>query len=142
MAARKSSPVYTLPMCSRAARRLGTTVLVVLSLLFSQLALANYLCPAAAADAEAVMEMAPGQPCGGMASDPDQAVLCHHHCTDAPQSFDALKLPAVSLPAIVQVLIVPLVVDLAEQHAGAYGTFGAGQSPPEPVFLSTLRLRV
>lgn len=49
------------------------------------------------------MEMAPGDPCEGMASDQDQPALCYQHCTIVPQSFDILKLPTVSLPAVVQV---------------------------------------
>ena len=64
------------------------------------------------------MEMAPGEPCEGMASDQDQPVLCLQHCTNAPQSFDAVKLPTVSLPAVVQVLLVPLAADAAAQEAG------------------------
>ena len=39
-------PRYTdVQMFSRTARRLSTAFVVVLSLLFSQLALANYVCP-------------------------------------------------------------------------------------------------
>ena len=129
-------------MFSRSARRISTAVLVVLSLLFSQLALANYVCPTGTAGEPAVMDMAPGQPCEGMASDQEQPVLCHQHCTNAPQSFDAVKLPSVSLPAVVQVLVVPLAIDPAAQEAQAYAGEGDAQVPPEPVFLSTLRLRV
>lgn len=131
-------------MVRRSARRLATSFLVVLSLLFSQLALANYVCPTGTAGEPlpAVMEMAPGEPCEGMAADQDQPALCYQHCTDAPQSFDALKLPTVSLPAVVQVLLVPAAIDAAAQEAHARATGGAAQAPPEPVFLSTLRLRV
>lgn len=124
------------------AHRLTTTFFVVLSLLFSQLALANYVCPTGMAGEQAMMEMAPGEPCEGMASDQDQPVLCLQHCTNAPQSFDAVKLPTVSLPAVVQVLLVPLAIDAAAQEAQAYAGQGEAQPPPEPVFLSTLRLRV
>ena len=58
-----------MPMHRRFARRLSTTFFVVLALLFSQLALANYVCPAQAAAAA----MAAGAPCDGM--DPSQPVL-------------------------------------------------------------------
>ena len=129
-------------MSSRSARRFSTAILVVLSLLFSQLALANYVCPTGMAGEQAMMEMAPGEPCEGMASDQDQPVLCLQHCTNAPQSFDAVKLPTVSLPAVVHVLVVPLAIDAAAQEAQAYAGQGDAQPPPEPVFLSTLRLRV
>jgi hypothetical protein len=129
-------------MAPRPVSRLFTAFLVVLSLLFSQLALANYVCPTGTAGEEVIMEMAPGEPCEGMASDRDQPVLCYQHCTNAPQSFDAVKLPTVSLPAVVQVLLVPLAIDAAAQEAQAYAGQGEAQPPPEPVFLSTLRLRV
>jgi len=131
-------------MVRRSARRLTISFLMVLSLLFSQLALANYACPTGSAGetAQAVMEMAPGEPCEGMASDATQPVLCYQHCANAPQSFDAVKLPTVSLPAVVQVLVVPLAIEGSEQKAASYAAMGEPQPPPEPVFLSTLRLRV
>lgn len=130
-------------MSQNAFRRLTTALVVVVSLLFSQLALAAYVCPGAPAgdEAAAVMEMAPGHPCEGVASDEEQPSLCYQHCADAPQSFDTLKLPTVSLPAVVHVLAVPLVLDVAEQHVRAWAAQGP-QPPPEPLFLSTLRLRV
>ena len=129
-------------MPRRAVKRLTTVLLVVLSLLFSQLAVANYVCPTGRAGEQAVMEMAPGEPCEGMSSDQDQPVLCLQHCTGAPQSFDAVKAPIVSLPAVVQVLLVPLAIDTAVQEAHACASTGEAKPPPEPVFLSTHRLRV
>lgn len=129
-------------MFRRLAHRFSTTVLVVLSLLFTQLALANYICQTGSGAEQSVMEMAPGEPCEGMAATAEKTVLCHQHCTDAPQSFDGVKLPSVSVPAVVQVLTVPLALDIADQEAHAFASAGEGQPPPEPVFLSTLRLRV
>ena len=124
------------------ARRFPTIFLLVVSLLFSQLALANYVCPGATEPGPGVMEMAPGEPCEGMAAEQEQTVLCYQHCTDAPQSFDGMKLPSLSVPVVVQVLLVPLTVDAAAQEASLFADAGQGQPPPEPVFLSTLRLRV
>ena len=124
------------------ARRFHTIFLLVVSLLFSQLALANYVCPGAVEPVQGVMEMAPGEPCEGMAAAQDQTVLCYQHCTDAPQSFDGMKLPSLSVPVVMQVLLVPLTVDVATQEAAVFADAGEGQPPPEPVFLSTLRLRV
>lgn len=129
-------------MFPRASRRVGIAFLVILSLLFSQLALANYVCPVAAAGEQAVMEMAPGQPCEGMAVDAGQPVLCHQHCADAPQSFDAVKLPSPSLPAVIQVLVVPVALDGAEHELRASADVRDAHPPPGSVFLSTLRLRV
>jgi hypothetical protein len=130
-------------MFCRASRRFSTAFVVVLSLLFSQLALANYICPTGSAGEQpAMMEMAPGEPCEGMGSDAEQPALCHQHCVNAAQSFDAIKLPTVSLPAVVQVLLVPLALDAAAQEAFGATSRVRPQPPPEPVFLSTLRLRV
>lgn len=129
-------------MFPRLGHRFATALLVVVSLLFAQLALANYVCPAGASEAPTVMEMAPGEPCEGMASDASQPVLCHQHCAEAPQSLDAAKVPAVSLPAVVQVLTVPVRLDLAASVAESHAAAGDAHPPPEPVFLSTLRLRV
>jgi hypothetical protein len=129
-------------MFRNAARRIGITFLVIVSLLYSQLALSNYLCSTVSGQEQMVMEMASGEPCEGMQADASQPVLCHQHCTNAPQSLEAVKLPTVSLPAVVQVLLVPVSVDVAAQEADAFSEAGLGQPPPEPVFLSTLRLRV
>ncbi|HSI56774.1 MAG TPA: hypothetical protein VLA16_04405 [Ideonella sp.] len=113
---------------------------MVLSLLFSQLALANYVCPAQA-DAQAMAEaMAAGQPCEGM--DPAQPTLCHQHAADAAQSFEAVKLPSASLPAVLQVLEVPRILDTAEAVALPVAATAQARPPPDPLFLSTLRLRV
>jgi len=126
-------------MLRRRSHRLTTTFLMVLSLLFSQLALANYVCPARA-DATAMAEMmASGQPCAGM--DEAQSTLCHQHSTDAPQSFEAVKVPAPGLPAVVQVLELPLVLEAGEAPAVTTSST-AEKPPPDPLFLSTLRLRV
>jgi hypothetical protein len=129
-------------MSRTAARRFHISLLLVVSLLFSQLALAGYLCPSAGEAAQAVMEMAPGEPCEGMATADDQSVLCFQHCTDAPQSFEGVKLFSLPLPAVVQVVLVPLTIDTAAQQAAIAADAGQAHPPPEPVFLSTLRLRV
>jgi hypothetical protein len=129
-------------MFRNAARHTGITFLVMLSLLFSQLALANFVCSMTSQQEPMVMDMASGEPCEGMDTDAGQTALCHQHCSNAPQSFEAVKLPTVSLPAVVQVLLVPLSVDGAAQEADTFCEAGQAQPPPEPVFLSTLRLRV
>lgn len=128
-------------MFRRATQRSRTILLVVLALLFSQLALAAYVCPAASGRGPAVMEMAPGEPCEGMADDQEQPVLCHQHCDAAPQACDPAKVPAASLPAVVHEVVLPLSFAVA-QAQGAVAEDTQAQPPPEPVFLSTLRLRV
>lgn len=127
-------------MFRRHIHRLTTTFFVVLSLLFSQLALANYVCPQQAeVDAMAEM-MASGMPCEGM--DQDQPALCAEHSKAPAQSFDSIKLPTVSLPTMVQVLELPLELDAAAARAVPVAATPEAQPPPDPLFLSTLRLRV
>jgi hypothetical protein len=134
-------------MARCSARRIVTTLLVVLSL-FSQLALASYRCPSGPSPASApmAMEMAPGEPCQGMATavemDEQQPVLCHQHCINAPQTFDPLKVPALSLPAVVHVLVVPMVLGDTGSELALSGDAGQARPPPQPLLLSTLRLRV
>lgn len=137
-------------MVRRSAHRLTTTFFVVLSLLFSQLALANYVCPPAAPvkSAPVAMEMTLGMPCESMGMeadmpmDQDQPVLCHQHCVNAPQSPDPVQVPAVSLPAVVQVVVVPLLLDAGRTESVVFAHAGRERPPPDPLFLSTLRLRV
>ena len=128
-------------MIRRRLHRLTTTFFVAVSLLFSQLALANYVCPGAT-DVVVMAEMtAAGVPCDGL--DQAQPTLCHQHSAGVAQSFEAVKVPAPSLPAIVQVLVVPLVLDAVEAVDVPLAATGSDEHPPpDPLFLSTLRLRV
>lgn len=120
--------------------RLSTTFFVVLSLLFSQLALARYVCPQQAnVEAMAAM-MEAGQPCEGM--DPDQPALCHQHSADPAKTLETIKLPAAAQPAVVQVLELPLMVEAMASQAVPPTATSEAQPPPDPLFLSTLRLRV
>lgn len=127
-------------MSRRALHRLTTTLVVVLSLLFSQLALANYVCPGQVDAAVMAEMMAAGEPCEGM--DQAQPVLCHQHSAGAAQSFEAVKLPAASVPMVVQVVVLPLVLEAVEAEALPATSAPEARPPPDPLFLSTLRLRV
>lgn len=133
-------------MARRVTQRLTITLWVVLSLLFSQLVLANYVCPPTAdAQSEAMaLSMARGEPCESMAMDRDvgQPVLCHQHCLNAPQSSDSPLVPVVSLPAVWWALVVPLLTEAIEDIAILRAEVGQARPPPDPIFLSTLRLRV
>lgn len=127
-------------MSRRHFHRLSTTIFLVLSLLLSQFALASYVCPQQA-DVEAMAAMMEaGQPCSGM--DEQQPALCHEHSADPARTFEALKLPVAGLPAIVQVIELPLVLDAGAAHAVAPQAVLEARPPPDPLFLSTLRLRV
>ena len=127
-------------MLRRPLHRLAAALFVVMSLLFSQLAMANYTCPAAAQAAAMAGMMAAGAPCDGM--DTAQPALCHQQAVSAPQSFEAVKVPVPSLPMVIQVLQLPLVLDAAEAVAIPPADTPEARPPPDPVFLSTLRLRV
>ncbi len=121
-----------------------TAILVVCSLLFSQLALARYVCPGAV-DAAVMSQtmsqtMAAGEPCTGM--EQPQPVLCHQHCTGSPQSFEITKLATPTMPAIVQVLTVPAAIDAHRVAAAPLAQALDTRPPPDPLFLATLRLRV
>jgi len=135
-------------MVRRSIHRLTATFFMVVSLLFSQLALANYVCPAAAEAAPATMAMSPGEPCESMAMDAgitmdeEQQVLCHQHCVDAPQSFEPAQAPVVSLPMVMQELAVPLLLDAGATKSVVFAQAGRERPPLDPLFLSTLRLRV
>jgi hypothetical protein len=127
-------------MLRLSTRRLLTALVAVLSLLFSQMALASYVCPGMGDTASMAQMMASGQPCEGM--DPVQPVLCHQHGADAPQSFEAIKIPTPTLPMLVQVLVVPLALDATPAAAAPLGSTPEARPPPDPLFLATLRLRV
>ena len=129
-----------MPMVRRFTHRLTTTFFVVMSLLFSQLALANYVCPEQQDVAAMAEMMASGMPCEGM--DTDQPALCAEHSSSALQSFETVKLPTVSVPMVVQVLELPLELEAAAARAIPAVATPEAQPPPDPLFLSTLRLRV
>jgi hypothetical protein len=127
-------------MVRRRLHRFTTTFFVVLSLLFSQLALANYVCPQQADVQAMAAMMASGMPCEGM--DLDQPALCAEHSKATAQSFESIKLPTVSLPALVQVLELPLALEAAAARSVPPAATPEAQPPRDPLFLSTLRLRV
>jgi hypothetical protein len=127
-------------MLRRRPFRLSTALFVVISLLFSQLALASYVCPGQP-NIEAMAAMAEaGMPCEGM--DQDQPVLCHQHSADPGKTFEAVKLPVVGNPVVAQVLDLPLVLEAQQACAVPTTATLEAQPPPDPLFLSTLRLRV
>jgi hypothetical protein len=127
-------------MMSCRLHRLTTAFFVVLSLLFSQLALASYVCPQQS-DMQAMAEsMKAGMPCDGM--DQKQPTLCHQQAVDPGKTFEAVKLPVASLPMVVQVLELPAVLDAGEARSLPVTATFEARPPPDPLFLSTLRLRV
>jgi hypothetical protein len=127
-------------MLRRRVLRLTTALFAALSLLFAQLALASYVCPQQADVGAMAAMMEAGQPCDGM--DPQQPALCHQHCADPAKTAEAVKLPVVAQPAIVQVLELPLVREVEASRAVPPTAYAEAHPPPDPLFLCTLRLRV
>jgi len=117
-----------------------TIVFVVLSLLFSQLALANYLCPALAPQQDMATMMAAGVPCEEI--DKAQPALCHQHAADVGQVVQAAQVLSPSLPALIQVLVVAPLLARTDAVAVPRASTPEAQPPPDPIFLATLRLRV
>lgn len=76
-------------MLRRPLHRLTTACFAVIALLFSQLALANYVCPGQADAAAMTRMVAAGEPCAGM--DAAQPTLCHQHANAVPQSFEIVR---------------------------------------------------
>ncbi len=117
-----------------------TSLFVVVSLLFSQLVLASYVCPGVP-DTDAMAEMmATGAPCEGM--DTMQPVLCFQHAADMSLSFESVKLTTPSLPAIVQLVVMPVVLASEGYSVPRQAMLEWQHPPPDPVFLATRRLRV
>jgi len=116
--------------------------LVMVSVLFSQFALASYVCPGMTAESAAIVQaMANGKPCEGM--DTVQPVLCHQQAVDASQAFEKSQPATPTLPAIVQVLAIPLILLSDNQGQGlTLQSVPEPRPPPEPLFLSTHRFRV
>jgi hypothetical protein len=127
-------------MFRRPVHRLTAAIFVALSLLFPQLALANYVCPEPTGAMAMVERMAAGMPCEGM--DTEQPALCAQHSSSAPQSFETVKVPSPSLPLVVQVLELPSELDAIAARAVPAAATPEAHPPPDPLFLSTLRLRV
>jgi hypothetical protein len=126
----------------RSRTRFGmlTALLVVASLLFSQLALASYVCPEAI-DPDAMAEMAArGEPCSGM--DSEQPLLCQQHAASASQHVDPGKLVTPSPPLLVQVFMLPPVGGWSLPQPVPPSADKSIHPPPDPVFLATGRLRV
>lgn len=124
----------------RRTPRCLTAFLLVLSLLFSQLALANYVCPAAESMAAMSSMVVAGEPCQAM--DDAQPALCYQYAAGSFQAVEQLKVVTHTLPALVQVLFVSLVPQADDALTLPLSAEPEVYSPPEPVFLSTLRFRV
>ena len=117
----------------------NTILFVVFSLLMSQLALANYLCPAQTPPQGMAAMMAAGVPCEEM--DASQPTLCHQHAADPGQVVQAAQVLSPALPAVIQVLVIRPVL-FQDAVAVPRASTPEAQPPPDPIFLATLRLRV
>ena len=85
-------------MSIRRRYRLIAVLFALFSLLFMQLAVAGYACPANTKVGEVAAMTEAGMPCAGEMSttDTEQPGLCHAHCQSAQQTADKLKLPSLT----------------------------------------------
>jgi hypothetical protein len=84
--------------------------------------------------------MEAGVPCSGM--DQVQPLLCHQHAAEPAQSCQAAKAALPDQPVIAQVLVLPAVPEPGFERAIPVTATAEAQPAPDPLFLSTLRLRV
>ena len=117
----------------------NTILFIVFSLLMSQLALANYLCPAEVPPHGMAAMMATGVPCEEM--DASQPTLCHQHAADPGQTVQAAQVLSPALSAVVQVLVVRS-VQFQDAVSIPRASKPEAQPPPDPIYLATRRLRV
>jgi hypothetical protein len=84
------------------------------------------------------------EPCDGMEPQESSPALCQAHCADPAKTFEPVKLPTLTPPAIVQVLALPGVPQTQQQARIVAPRAPAAEArpPPDPLFLSTRRLRV
>jgi hypothetical protein len=125
------------------------SVWLVIGLLFSQLAVAGYVCPARAATPDAAAHGMPG--CEGMSAapwatpmDPDQPQLCKAHCEQGSQAVDGDRLRAFdAAPVLVATLDwrpVALLVRVPDPDALRVPMATPPPGAP-PLYLSLLVLR-
>lgn len=82
-------------MLVRRRHRLITVFLALFSLLFMQLAVAGYACPADGKAGEIAAMTEAAMPCAGdmPSADAEQPGLCHAHCQATQQSVEKVQLP-------------------------------------------------
>ncbi len=129
-----------MPARRRRVHKRLTAIVAVFALLFAQLALASYLCPVQTESMGMAQMMDASVPCEGM--DASQPALCHEHCAQEGASAEALQLPPAAAPALVRLVVLPVVYGSEPESPLPSGATPTGQPPPRPLFLSTLRLRV
>jgi hypothetical protein len=76
--------------------RLLTVILSLWALLFAQVALAGYVCPASGKAVQVAAMAEAGMPCAetmSKAMDDEQPGLCHAHCQSSQQASDTYQAP-------------------------------------------------
>lgn len=137
----------------RAFHRSVIAWIVLLGILFSQVAIAAYACPwlvgptTGAPASEQVGDDMAGMPCEGAAQqagielDANQPGLCVQHCTQGSQSVDTSP-PLAFLPALVLAFVLPA-LEVSESLRDDYAQPpGLAQLTEPPPFLRTGRLRI
>lgn len=100
--------------------RVIAAIITIFSLLFTQLALASYVCPELSPVKAAAMA-SHGEPmadCANMNMATDQASLCHSHCQSGHQSADTAQAPWVQPFVAAQLSVVLHVTgEVTQLHA-------------------------
>lgn len=127
-------------------RRLWLPLLVVVTLLFAQLATAAYACPRLAADAgEPAVAMADMPDCSehGAAADPEQPALCKAHCQAGQQSVERDSRTPDVPPAMPAALfaVVDLVAPAPAATLRPAPAVAGPSADPLPLYLRLLVLR-
>jgi len=127
-------------MFSRHLHRCLTAIVVALAMLTSPLALARHRCVGASDAAMMAAMMKAGVPCPGM--DRADPARCQPGPTDTMAAFQEFRLPVAFLTVLVHVLELPPATTSDGAEAIPVAATAEAQPPPDPLFLSTLRLRV
>ena len=89
--------------------RIRTACLAIFAMLFAQLAVAAYACPALSPEKAAVTAPSPASPCENMQMDKDLANLCQKHCHGDQQSQGGSAPVVGFVPSFIVELDVPAV---------------------------------
>lgn len=113
-------------------------IIAIFSLLFTQLAMAAYACPALTVAPAASM---PG--CANMDMKMDQAGLCHSHCESGKQSADTPQAPLVQPFVAARLHIVVSVAEsAAPYHAAQSGDALLKRSTAPPLAIRNCCFRI
>jgi hypothetical protein len=101
--------------------RLTTALVALMSVFFTQFALAAYSCPGSFTSRDNISTMVTTNSMPGC-TDPDmkQTALCHAHCQDDKQSINKAEVPAIAPLLALGFVLVLMTVPIAQQPLTTY----------------------